>query len=1188
MKNNINKKVGATLLAAAIMAGTAVIPMSNAAVEAAATKAAKATTKPSIEYRVQVQDRAWMPWVSEGEMAGTVGESRRMETLQVRMINCEGVSLKFYAHIQDLGDCYFTDKDEYVGTVAQSKRVEAIAITSEGLKEKGYKLQYRVQVQDKGWMPWVDDGEMAGTRYESKRLETIEIVVVPVDGDELAVEKAVAIDTLESYDASLKATQGASYEGIHTTIETAIKAINDATTSEEINKQYDAIVAEIKRIDNNIEENAVKNAEETEEAKVAARADIIAYKEAITQAKELTATDKSIINQLLENASKAIESAVTKTDVQGEQTDITNLMDASYTDVAVIKEQNQAIAKLNEYLVGANQGVKDVINKAISNIKEDVDPDDVRNELATVKGIIDPLKEAQEKYLNELDVYRRAVNASDVKNKTILINAIRRTETNVKNAKTAEEIYDDKGTANNTNDDTGIMVNFRAEFNDFEDKAKEILFNEAVEEAIETLTPYTKYVADKDVFVASAGNANVNSYKTVKKLAEETIERLEEMKEAGYLLGTNDADAVKEMVGKKDDPTTDVDEGSGVIDTLEGKIASFEQSEKLAKEAYQTARNIAVDALDKYVETVNGLELTEVQKADINSMISNTRRKVESVTSATEVSKAMTLLDNYMSKYFGADSSSEIQTTLIKKAKENAVKVLGEYQKSTISSIRLEAADYVQTIKNGIYANYVAVNDALDLYKITLDVKTAQFNATEKLLAYRSKAGIVQGTTIESYVDAQLAIINGASCTPADGTDTVATLKDKLGLVERTLTTATTAIKGALGVTAESEAKALQDAREVAYGVVNKYMALASEVHNTELVSDLADFNAQIRKETDVATINAMVAANGDVEDYIEKYYNVFYTQYQAINNSKDATITVNSTNVVPLAKMLDTKKNEADFIKYQAIAAEAEKNIKDLSKITKDDANEYAYIARMLTETATKVAELDAKVQAVKDYKAIKVTALKTLEATNASTDVATDTSAKENIYIERVNAVSLDDCTITKTSVANATPVTYAVTKCAKIDAIMKEAGDAFGMNYAETTSNGITTGAFTEKPSKTAINRAKTQLTATKGQADYVTAAEVNKAIKAELNAISAATDSNYQSVISNNVTVETLNKVKDSIIAQLKEYVKYNSEDAVAAKKQAVDNVNFGTITTSTTTDSLIEIALNAKTTIDNAK
>lgn len=1032
MKNNINKKVGATLLAAAIMAGTAVIPMSNAAVEAAATKAAKATNKPSIEYRTQVQDFGWMPWVNEGEMSGTVGKEKRMETLQVRMINCEGVSLKFYAHVQDIGDMWFTDKDEYVGTVAQEKRVESISITSEGLKEKGYKLQYRVQVQDKGWMPWVDDGELAGTRFESKRLETIEIVVVPVD-DDLAVEKAIAVDTLESYDASLKATQGENYEGIHTTIEAAIKAINDATTAEEVNKQYDAIVAEIKRIDSNIEENAVKNAEETEEAKVKARANVEAYKTAVAQVTDLTATDKNIINQILDNASKAIESSVTKTDVETEDSDLSSLLEASYTNVALIKEQNQAIEELNTYLANANQGIKDVINKAIANIKEDVLPRDVRTELSNAKAIINPLKEAQEEYLNELSVYRRAVNASDATNKTILINAIRRTETNIKNAESKTE-------ADN------LIADFRIEFANFEDKANEILFNEAVEEAIETLTPYTKYVADKDVFVANADDQTVNDYVTVKKLAEDTIKELKDMKEAGYLDGTNDADKVKKMVGRKDDPTTEDNEASGRIEILEQKIKDFEDSEKAAKEAYQDARNIAVDALNKYEETVKGLELTEVQKTEISTMISNTRAKVESVTTATEVSNAMTLLDSYMSKYFGADSASEIQTSLIKKAKENAAKILAEYQKSAISSIRTEAAGYAQTIKDGTYANYTAVNNAVDLYKNTLDVKVAQFNATEKLLAYRSKEGnITDAKTIAQYVDEQLAVINGAACTPTN-TDTVATLKNKLALVESTLTRATTTIKNALNITSESEAKALQEARENAYAVVNKYMELASALRNTELVSDLADFNAQIRKETEVSTINAMVAENGDVENYIKKYYNVFYTQYEAIN-SKETTITVgNTSGLVPLAKMLDTKKNSADFAKYQAIADEAEKNIKDLSKMTKEDTDEYVYIARILTETAAKVAEVDAKVAVVETYKTARINAIKTLEPGN-------DDTAQEKVYIEKVKAISLDDCTITKTVNEDKT-VTYTVTKCAKLDAIMKEAGDAFGkvVNVAE----------------------------------------------------------------------------------------------------------------------------------------
>ena len=153
MKNNINKKVGATLLAAAIMAGTAVIPMSNAAVEAAA----KETNKPSIEYIAHIQDWGWSKgWVNEGEMAGTEGEARRVEAIKIKMTNCEGVSLKFKAHIQDYGDREYTDASEIIGTVGESKRVEAITITSTGLSQKGYKLQYRVLKDGLTKVKWLE------------------------------------------------------------------------------------------------------------------------------------------------------------------------------------------------------------------------------------------------------------------------------------------------------------------------------------------------------------------------------------------------------------------------------------------------------------------------------------------------------------------------------------------------------------------------------------------------------------------------------------------------------------------------------------------------------------------------------------------------------------------------------------------------------------------------------------------------------------------------------------------------------------------------------------------------------------------------------------------------------------------------------------------------------------------------
>ena len=40
----------------------------------------------SISYRVHVQDYGWMNWVNSGEMAGTTGQSRRVEAIQIKLI----------------------------------------------------------------------------------------------------------------------------------------------------------------------------------------------------------------------------------------------------------------------------------------------------------------------------------------------------------------------------------------------------------------------------------------------------------------------------------------------------------------------------------------------------------------------------------------------------------------------------------------------------------------------------------------------------------------------------------------------------------------------------------------------------------------------------------------------------------------------------------------------------------------------------------------------------------------------------------------------------------------------------------------------------------------------------------------------------------------------------------------------
>ena len=180
-----------------------------------------------LEYRVHVQDIGWMDWVSQGQSAGTAGQSKRLEGLEIVLTGdlAKYYSVQYQVHIQDYGDAqgfvrdgalagttgeskrleevkiklvpigsagadmsvnYRVHRQDYgweaaylsdgatSGTTGQAKRLEGIEIYLQGSRYSGG-IRYRTHVQDYGWQGWCSDGEMSGTQGEAKRLEAIQI-----------------------------------------------------------------------------------------------------------------------------------------------------------------------------------------------------------------------------------------------------------------------------------------------------------------------------------------------------------------------------------------------------------------------------------------------------------------------------------------------------------------------------------------------------------------------------------------------------------------------------------------------------------------------------------------------------------------------------------------------------------------------------------------------------------------------------------------------------------------------------------------------------------------------------------------------------------------------------------------------------------------------------------------------------
>ena len=89
-----------------------------------------------VQYRAHLQTTGWQGWKSNGEMAGTTGQYRRMEAVQIKLTGkmAEKYDIYYRAHVQTYGWLGWTKNGAKAGTEGMSKRMEGIQIQ---LVEKG-------------------------------------------------------------------------------------------------------------------------------------------------------------------------------------------------------------------------------------------------------------------------------------------------------------------------------------------------------------------------------------------------------------------------------------------------------------------------------------------------------------------------------------------------------------------------------------------------------------------------------------------------------------------------------------------------------------------------------------------------------------------------------------------------------------------------------------------------------------------------------------------------------------------------------------------------------------------------------------------------------------------------------------------------------------------------------------------
>ena len=144
------------------------------------TATATKSTKMSVSYIVHCQYYGWEEeWKKDGQTSGTVGESKRLEAIQIKLPNGVSGSIEYRTHIQDIGwEKNWSKNGEKSGTEGQCKRLEAIQIRLTGEVAENYDVYYSVHAENFGWLGWAKNGEEAGTAGYGYRLEAIKIQLV--------------------------------------------------------------------------------------------------------------------------------------------------------------------------------------------------------------------------------------------------------------------------------------------------------------------------------------------------------------------------------------------------------------------------------------------------------------------------------------------------------------------------------------------------------------------------------------------------------------------------------------------------------------------------------------------------------------------------------------------------------------------------------------------------------------------------------------------------------------------------------------------------------------------------------------------------------------------------------------------------------------------------------------------------
>jgi uncharacterized protein YjdB len=131
------------------------------------------TQSQHLAYRAHLQSLGWRAWVYDPAMVGTVGQSRRLEAIEIITSSISNFGVCYQARVAGYGWQLPACNGGTAGTTGESRRMEELAIWLSPNTATDCRIQYRVHVAFQGWLTWVSEGVSAGC--PGCRIEAVEI-----------------------------------------------------------------------------------------------------------------------------------------------------------------------------------------------------------------------------------------------------------------------------------------------------------------------------------------------------------------------------------------------------------------------------------------------------------------------------------------------------------------------------------------------------------------------------------------------------------------------------------------------------------------------------------------------------------------------------------------------------------------------------------------------------------------------------------------------------------------------------------------------------------------------------------------------------------------------------------------------------------------------------------------------------